>query len=200
MNFFQYIKSKEFLSNLLAVFALSLLFLFVLGRGLKAYTNHNERIAVPNLEKLSVEEAEKVLAEQELTYVVIDSSNFNPDYPPKSIIEQDPEAGSYVKHKRKIYLTLNPSDYMKVQIPNVIDETKRQVVTRLRSSGFMIGKERFIPDLGKNVVRMLEYQGREIKPGEYLPKNSILDLVLGDGLEELDSLAKTDTINNAGEF
>ena len=87
MNFFQYIKSKEFLSNLLAVFALSLLFLFVLGRGLKAYTNHNERIAVPNLEKLSVEEAEKVLAEQELTYVVIDSSNFNPDYPPKSIIE-----------------------------------------------------------------------------------------------------------------
>ena len=200
MNFFQYIKSKEFLSNLLAVFALSLLFLFVLGRGLKAYTNHNERIAVPNLEKLSVEEAEKVLAEQELTYVVIDSSNFNPDYPPKSIIEQDPEAGSYVKHKRKIYLTLNPSDYMKVQIRNVIDETKRQVVTRLRSSGFMIGKERFIPDLGKNVVRMLEYQGREIKPGEYLPKNSILDLVLGDGLEELDSLAKTDTINNAGEF
>ena len=200
MNFFQYIKSKEFLSNLLAVFALSLLFLFVLGRGLKAYTNHNERIAVPNLEKLSVEEAEKVLAEQELTYVVIDSSNFNPDYPPKSIIEQDPEAGSYVKHKRKIYLTLNPSDYMKVQIPNVIDETKRQVVTRLRSSGFMIGKERFIPDLGKNVVRMLEYQGREIKPGEYLPKNSILDLVLGDGLEELDSLAKTDTINNAGEL
>ena len=200
MNFFQYIKSKEFLSNLLAVFALSILFLFVLGRGLKAYTNHNERIAVPNLEKLSVEEAEKVLAEQELTYVVIDSSNFNPDYPPKSIIEQDPEAGSYVKHKRKIYLTLNPSDYMKVQIPNVIDETKRQVVTRLRSSGFMIGKERFIPDLGKNVVRMLEYQGREIKPGEYLPKNSILDLVLGDGLEELDSLARTDTINNAVEF
>ncbi|MGB5243553.1 MAG: PASTA domain-containing protein [Lutimonas sp.] len=200
MNFFQYIKSKEFLSNLLAVFALLLLFIFVLGRGLKAYTNHNERISVPNLEKLSVEEAEKVLAEQELAFVVIDSSNFNPDYPPKSVIEQDPEAGSYVKHKRKIYLTLNPSDYMKVQIPNVIDETKRQVVTRLRSSGFMIGKERFIPDLGKNVVRMLEYQGREIKPGEYLPKNSILDLVLGDGLEELDSLARTDTINNAGEF
>jgi hypothetical protein len=200
MNFFQYIKSKEFLSNLLAVFALSLLFLFVLGRGLKAYTNHNERISVPNLEKLSVEDAEKVLADQELTYVVIDSSNFNPDYPPKSVIEQDPEAGSYVKHKRKIYLTLNPSDFMKVQIPNVIDETKRQVVTRLRSSGFVIGKERFIPDLGKDVVRMLEYQGREIKPGEYLPKNSILDLVLGDGLEELDSVAKTDTLDNVGEF
>ena len=200
MNFIQYIKSKEFLSNLLAVFALSLLFLFVLGRGLKAYTNHNERISVPNLEKLSVEEAEKVLAEQELAYVVIDSSNFNPDYPPKSVIEQDPEAGSYVKHKRKIYLTLNPSDYMKVQIPNVLDETKRQVVTRLRSSGFVIGKERFIPDLGKDVVRMLEHKGREIKPGEYLPKNAVLDLVLGDGLEELDSIARIDTVDNVGEF
>ncbi|MFD1316936.1 PASTA domain-containing protein [Namhaeicola litoreus] len=200
MNFFQYIKSKEFWSNLLAIFALSLLLLFVLGRGLKSYTNHNERISVPTLEKLSVEEAEKALAELQLSYVVIDSSNYNPDYPPKSVIEQDPEAGSYVKHKRKIYLTLNPSDYMKVQIPDVLDETKRQVVTRLRSSGFNIGKERFIPDLGKNVVRMLEYKGREIKPGELLPKNSILDLVLGDGLEELDSIVKTDSIDDAGEF
>jgi beta-lactam-binding protein with PASTA domain len=200
MNFFEYIKSKEFLSNLLALFALSLLFIFILGRVLKSYTNHNERIEVPTLEKLSVEEAEVALTELQLTYVVIDSSNYNPDYPAKSVIEQDPEAGSYVKHKRKIYLTLNPSDYTKVQIPDVIDETKRQVVTRLRSSGFNIGKERFIPDLGKNVVRMLEYKGREIKPGEYLPKNSILDLVLGDGLEELDSIVKKDTIDNVGEF
>lgn len=193
-------KSKEFFANVLLIFAISVLLIFALGRWLKSYTHHSERIMVPDLQKLSIEETDQELQQLDLSFVVIDSSNFNPDYPPKSVIEQDPEAGSYVKEKRKIYLTLNPSGYMKVEIPNVLDQTKRQVITRLRSSGFLIGKERKIPDLGKNVVRMLEHNSREIKPGEYLPKNSVIDLVLGDGLEENDSIEKTDSIADAGEF
>lgn len=200
MGIFQYLKSKEFFANVLLIFAISVLLIFALGRWLKSYTHHSERIMVPDLQKLSIEETDLELQQLDLSFVVIDSSNFNPDYPPKSVIEQDPEAGSYVKEKRKIYLTLNPSGYMKVEIPNVLDQTKRQVITRLRSSGFVIGKERKIPDLGKNVVRMLEHKSKEIKPGEYLPKNSVIDLVLGDGLEENDSIVKTDSIADAGEF
>jgi hypothetical protein len=47
----------------------------------------------------------------------------------------------------------------------------------------------------------MEYMGRPIKPGDYLPKSSVIDLVVGDGLEEIvtDSLA-TDSIPDAGEF
>lgn len=184
MSLFGYLKSKEFLRTAILVVAVSFLLIFAQGRWLNYHTNHDERIAVPNLEKLSLEETEQKLAEHKLRYIVIDSASYNPKFPPKSVIEQNPEAGAFVKENRKIYLTLNPTDYRKVSVPNVLDNTKRQVVTQLKSIGFRIGKERYIPDLGKDVVRGLEVNGKEIKPGVRLPKNTIIDLVLGDGLED----------------
>jgi beta-lactam-binding protein with PASTA domain len=201
MGFFQYIKSRKFLNTVLIMLVITLALMFVSDIGLGFYTHHNQKITVPDLQKKSIMEAGDILEEMDLNYVVIDSSEFNPDFPPKSVMEQDPEAGSYVKVNRKIYLTLNPSNYLKVEVPRVLDQTKRQVVTRLKSSGFRIGKEIKIPDIGKDVVRRMEYQGRSIKPGDYLPKSSVIDLVLGDGLEEklIDSLA-TDSIPDAGEF
>jgi beta-lactam-binding protein with PASTA domain len=188
MGLFSYLKSKEFLRTVILIVAVSFLLLFALGKWLGYHTKHDERIAVPNLEKLSLEETENKLSELRLRYVIIDSASYNPKYPPKSVIEQNPEAGEYVKENRKIYLTLNPSDYRKISVPNVLDMTKRQVVTQLRAIGFQIGKERYIPDLGKDVVRGLEINGREIKPGARLSKNTVIDLVLGDGLEEKEDL------------
>ena len=79
-------------------------------------------------------------------------------------------------------MTLNPSDYRQVTIPNVLDQTKRQVVIQLKSIGFRIGKERYIKDLGRDVVRGLEIDRKKIKPGDRFPKNTVIDLVLGDGL------------------
>ena len=55
-------------------------------------------------------------------------------------------------------------------IPNVLDQTKRQVVIQLKSLGFRIGKERYIKDLGRDVVRGLRVQRKKIKPGDKLPK------------------------------
>src|SRR5210317_283704 len=184
MNVLQYVKSKEFLRTLILMIAISLMLLFGLVRWLGYHTKHDESIEVPNLEKLSLAETEKILEEFKLNYVVIDSASFNPKFPPKSVIEQNPVSGDFVKENRKIYLTLNPSDYRKISVPNVIDNTKRQVVTQLKSVGFQIGKERYIPDLGKDVVRGLEVRGKKIEPGVRLPKNTVIDLVLGDGLEE----------------
>lgn len=188
MKLLSYLKSKEFIRTVLTLLVLTVLMLFLLGKWLNSHTRHDQVIQVPNLEKMSLEETQKTLEEANLRFVVIDSASFNPDFPPQSVIEQDPRPGDKVKENRKIYLTLNPSDYRKVTIPDVLDQTKRQVVTQLRSVGFVIGKERYIPDLGKDVVRMLEIKGREIKPGERWPKNTSIDLVLGDGLEERDSL------------
>lgn len=184
MGLFDYLKSKEFLRTVILVVAVSFLLVFALGKWLGYHTKHDERIAVPDLEKLSLEETEKKLSELSLRYVVIDSASFNPKFPPRSVMEQNPGPGQYVKENRKIYLTLNPSDYRKISLPNVLDMTKRQVVTQLKSIGFQIGKERYIPDLGKDVVRGLEINGKEVRPGTRLPKNTVIDLVLGDGLED----------------
>ena len=156
MSLFGYLKSKEFLRTIILVVAISLLFVFALVKWLSYHTKHDEKIAVPNLEKLSLAETEKILTDYKLNFVVIDSASFNPKFPPKSVIEQNPLPGDFVKENRKIYLTLNPSDYRKVSIPNVLDQTKRQVVIQLKSLGFRIGKERYIKDLGRDVVRGLE--------------------------------------------
>ena len=188
MNVLQYLKSKEFLRTVILIIAISLLLIFGLGRWLGYHTKHDESIEVPNLEKLSLADAEKVLKDHTLNYVVIDSASFNPKFPPKSIIEQNPMPGDFVKENRKIYLTLNPSDYRKISIPNVLDQTKRQVVIQLKSLGFRIGKERYIKDLGKDVVRGLEIRRKPVKPGDRLPKNTVIDLVLGDGLVDRDTL------------
>lgn len=181
MSLFPYLKSKEFLRTLITIVVVVVILIFGLLRGLSYYTQHNEKIAVPNLEKLSLTETKKALKKVNLNFVVIDSASFNPKYPPKSVIEQDPRFGDFVKEDRKIYLTLNPSGYRKVTIPNVLGQTKRQVVVQLKSIGFIVGKSRYIPDLGKDVVRGLEVKGVKIKPGDMLQKKTVIDLVLGEG-------------------
>lgn len=154
---------------------------FLLKAFLNYATNHDQKIRVPDLAKMSLKDTQKTLENLNLKFVVLDSASFNADYPPRSVIEQNPEANDYVKKGRKIYLTLNPSSYRKIIIPDVLNKTKRQVETHLKSVGFRIGEYYYIPDLGRDVVRKLKYNGKEVKPGNLIPKNAEIDLVMGDG-------------------
>jgi beta-lactam-binding protein with PASTA domain len=190
MGFFRYLTSKTFLFTLIGIISITVLLLFGLGRWLNYYTHHDEKIEVPDLQKLSIDETEKILKDKNLFYAVIDSASFNPEYPPKSVIEQSPDAGSFVKQNRKIYLTLNPSNYRNVKLPSYTDEEggglpKRYIVSRLKSVGFKIGKIRYAPYKFKGVVRGYEIKGKPVEPGELLPKNTVIDLVLGDGFDKV---------------
>ena len=86
-----------------------------------------------------------------------------------------------MKRGRKIYLTLNPSTYRKVSIPNVVQVTYRNAVTSLRAVGLEVGKITYWNNIGKDMVLALRFQGDEIEPGEKIPKSSKVDLVLGNG-------------------
>lgn len=182
MGFLQFLKSKAFLIQLTIAVVGVLLFIFFLQWWLGYTTNHNQKIQVPNLHKMSLNDVERNLEELNLDFKVIDSASFNPEYPPKSVIEQNPEVGDFVKEKRKIYLTLNPSKYRDINIPDLNGKTKRQASTHLKSIGFKVGKNHiYVPDIGKNVVRGLKYKGKQIGLGDKLPKNSTIDFILGDG-------------------
>ncbi|WP_272151537.1 PASTA domain-containing protein [Tenacibaculum aiptasiae] len=181
-NLFQFIKSKSFFIQIGIAVVSILIFVFVLQWWLGVTTNHNQKIQVPNLHKMSLEAVEKKLDELNLEFIVIDSASYNPDYPKKSVIEQNPETGDFVKEKRKIYLTLNPSKYRDVEIPDLNGRTQRQASTHLRSIGFNVGRDiTWVRDIGKNVVRGLIYKGNKIEPGTKLPKKSTIELILGDG-------------------
>ena len=125
MSLFQFIKSKTFLKQLIFAVVGLAIFIFVVMKWLDITTNHNQKIEVPNLKKMSLSNVEETLNELDLNLIVIDSASYNPTYPKKSVISQDPEAGDFVKEGRKIYLTLNPSNYADVQVPDLYGKTKK---------------------------------------------------------------------------
>lgn len=181
MKLVKYLKSKIFIRTIILMGIIVIALIFGLKALLAYTTNHDQKILVPDLKKMSLADTDKTLKNLSLNFVIQDSASYNPDYPPKSVIDQDPEAGDFVKEDRKIYLTLNPSSYKKIAIPDLLNKTKRQVETHLKSIGFKVGKYQYIPDLGKDVVRKMKHNGKELEMGDLVPKNSVIDLVLGDG-------------------
>lgn len=180
MSFFKFLFSKAFLIQLgLAILALVIV-AFLALQWLEFSTNQDQRIEVPDLSKQSLDVVEDRLAELDLRYEILDSANFNPDYPRYAVIEQVPQPGKHVKENRKIYLTLNPSGYRKVAVPDLIRRTRRQVEPTLRSLGFEVGDITEKPDIGTDVLE-LRHKGRLVEPGDELMKTSVIDLVVGDG-------------------
>lgn len=182
MSLVQFVFSKKFLVQLAIAGVLAIGFFFVISKWLNVTTNHGQKIEVPNLSKLSLDEVETTLDELNLAYVILDSASFNPNYPKKSVIDQTPEAGDFVKEKRKIYLTLNPSGYRNVEIPDLFGKTKRQVTSQLLAIGFRVDTTYiYVPDIAKDVVRGIRFGSTDLKAGDAIPKNSLLKLKLGDG-------------------
>ena len=182
MSFLKFIFSKTFLIQLVLAAIALVLIVFIILKWLDFSTNQDQQITVPNLARLSLDKVDEQLNELDLRREILDSANYNPDYPPYSVIDQVPLPGKFVKENRKIYLTLNPSGYRKVEIPeNLIRRTRRQVEPTLRSLGFEIGSITYKPDVAKDAVLELRHKGEKLEPGMKLMKTSKIDLVLGDG-------------------
>lgn len=182
MSFIKFLFSKTFLIQLVLAALALVLIAFIMLQWLEDSTNQDQRITVPDLSKMSLDRVDDQLAELDLRREILDSANYNPDYPPFSVIDQVPLPGKQVKENRKIYLTLNPSGYRQVEIPeNLIRRTRRQVEPTLRSLGFEIGTITYKPDVAKDAVLELQYKGRKLEAGDKLTMTSKIDLIVGDG-------------------
>lgn len=193
MTFFKFVFTKTFLKQLLLAIVALLVLVFIMLWWLKFTTNHNETIEVPNLAKMSLDKVEEKLEELDLRYEILDSANYNPDYPKYSVIEQIPKPGKFVKENRKLYLNLNPSGFRKIEVPDVLGRTRRQAEPTLLAMGFKIGKISHRPDISDNVLEM-RYNGEKLDPGTPLQKTSVIDLIVGD-----QSLNKIHSEENSSE-
>ena len=180
-NFLKFLTSREFLIQLGLAVVVSVLLVLAVLQWLKSTTQHGDFVEVPDLAKLSVTEMREVLDAADLRYEMVDSANFNPDYPRFSIIEQTPPAGNKVKQNRKIYVTVNPSGYKKVTVPDIIQVTRRNATSMLRAVGLEVDEVTYIDELGKDMVYRIRYQGKYINQGDKLPKTSKIELVCGNG-------------------
>lgn len=197
MSLLKFVLSKSFLKQLVLAIVILVVFLFVVKWWLGSTTNHDQKIAVPDVKGMTLETVEQELSNADLRFFIIDSANYNPDYPKYSVIEQNPAAGKFVKENRQIYLVLNPSGYRKLSIPDVIDKTRRQAEPTLKALGFKIGKITYIDHIGKDEVRELKHNGKRIKPGDQLQKTSTIDLVLGNGKGDYRDAFSSDTTEDA---
>jgi hypothetical protein len=180
-NFLNFLRSKTFLIQLGLAFVALFLFTWLTLEWLKGSTHHGELVEVPDLSKMSVMEMRETIEAANLRYEVLDSANYDPDYPRFSIIEQNPPAGNMVKENRKIYITINPSGYKKVTIPNIVQVTQRNAASMLRAVGLDVERVTYIDELGKDMVYYARFKGKNINPGDKLPKTSKIELICGNG-------------------
>ena len=149
---------------------------------LDGFTRHGDFIVVPDLEHVSLSKAQELLEKSHLRYEVRDSTAYNKEYPPYTVMKQTPEANEKVKKDRKIYLSINPTNFRKIDLPNIIRRPIKEVRPNLASLNIKIGRVTYVNDISKDAVLRAFYKGKEIKPGDKILENSSIDLECGNGL------------------
>ena len=195
MSFKKYITSRVFLAQLLAALAIMAVLAYLFFHWITFITNHGDEITVPNLSKLNPEQVEEKLDELDLDYQIIDTVDYRSDFPKLTVVEQEPTSGSKVKGGRTIYIKLNASTFKMVSVPDLIEKTYRQAVPTLKAVGLQEGSIKYVPYLGKDMVLEMWINGKKIKAGEKVLKNTKVDLVLGDGKVVFDE-SQLDTVQN----
>jgi len=191
MKLIEFIKSKSFFTSLIIALVILIIGTFVLLKWLSSTTNHGQQIEVPKLVSLDAFQAESLLEQNDLRMVVLDTLDYDKNFAPLAIVEQDPAYGTYVKENRKIYVKINAAGFGKVIMPNLDELTFRQASSTIKSLGLKEGTISYVPFIGKDVVLEIHQNGRRLKKGDAVVKDSRIDFVLGDGKaglseEELD--------------
>jgi beta-lactam-binding protein with PASTA domain len=204
MSLKEYLQSRTFLFQMMIAIVIIGVMAYLFMHWLTYTTDHGNEITVPNLRKLSELEVEEKLDDLNLDYVLLDSVDYNPDFPKHTVVEQDPVAGSKVKEDRKIYIKINSSGFTTVKIPNLIEKTYRQAVPTLKALGLEEGTITYKPYLGKDMVLEMRWNGKKLNPGDKVFKSSKIDLGLGEGEvgfneTEMDSIPVTEEIPENAE-
>lgn len=162
------------------VAAAFLLFFFVY---LPWTTNHGQSITVPDIRKMSMDDAERLLRDRNLSYVVSDCT-FVSGMSPHTVLSQYPFSNSLVKEGRRIFLTVTTMMAPPIRMPDLITTnlSLRSAETLLRNVGLQIGSTRYVPHVAENAVVEQLYNGTRIQPGTLIPKGSKIDLLVGNGI------------------
>ena len=190
-------KSKSFFSAILIAAVLLVLLGFGTLKFLDIYTKHGDEIEIPKLSNLNAEEATAKLEELGLEIVVIDTIDFDKNIKPLAIAWQDPVAGSLVKEGRTIYVKINAKNFSSVRLPKLDNRSFRHALANIEMLGLVQGEIIYEPDFAKDVVLRVEQDGRILREGDKVLKNSKINFVLGDG--SLSYTPKLDTIDDAFE-
>jgi beta-lactam-binding protein with PASTA domain len=178
-NFIAYLKTKSFRNNLIAAIGTVVGILLIAFFSLRYYTKHGEGLNVPELKGLPLAQAVSKLEELGLRYEI--DSVYVMDKPPGIVTDQDPDANTFVKGNRTIYLTINTAQAPNVKFPDIENKSLREAQAILESYRLKLGDTTYKPDVARDVVLEAYFGGQLIRSGEVLPTGSRINLTLGDG-------------------
>lgn len=183
MSNLKYLKTKTFWGHIGLMLVTFIVFIFLVKFLLNIYTRHGKEIELADYTNKSIED----IQDEKVDIIVIDSI-FNEDLPPLTIVNQYPEPGINVKPGRKVYVTVVSQSYEKVPLPDLTDLTLRAATLQLQAYGFQVGRVEQVPSIGQTVIAVKQ-NGKEIPWGTVLKKGSVVDIVIGSGIEDnMDSL------------
>lgn len=178
---FRYFKTKEFfLSLIIAITVGAVGYFYFFNIFLPSYTNHGESVVVPDVAKMSIDEAKAKLKEADLLAEVKDSI-YLPNTTGSVVLKQFPGPSSTVKPERTVFLTISKSIPPNVKMPKVVDLSIYQAKSKLESWKLQVKEVRKVPDIARNVVLRALLDGKDIKEGTDVPQGTGITLVIGEG-------------------
>ncbi|MFN5182269.1 MAG: PASTA domain-containing protein [Bacteroidota bacterium] len=199
-SYLSFIKTKSFFIHLgLSVFTL-FISMFLLFKFLNFYTDHGDKVEVPDFSEKSIFELEKFLEDKDIKFEITDSV-YLPKSKPGVVIKQEPKKGSFVKPGRTVYLYISTILPPKMEMPQLVDRSYRQATFMIQSYGLKLGKTTY--EVGfpgavlKQIVDGKEYTAEQIKEARkknnpiMIRKGSKISLVVGKEEEiVLDTISK----------
>lgn len=177
-DFFAFLKSKPFFIHSGIALLLLVITVWVLIKSLNSYTDHGVTVTVPDFTGKSILELKAFVEGKGVNYEITDSI-YDPKLKPGSVIRQDPEANSQVKHNRTVYLYVTGMQPPKIIMPKLIDRSVRQAVLMIQSYGLKAGNVIVVPaDCDGCVIEQL-VKGKPVESGALISKGTKIDLTVG---------------------
>ncbi|MCF0192101.1 MAG: PASTA domain-containing protein [Prevotella sp.] len=149
---------------------------------LGAYTNHGEKIEVPNIKKRSLKSAKAELARLGMVMKVTDTLYLK-NLPADIILEQMPAPGKLVKSGRVIYTVINAGHSPELPIPDIIENSSaREAMAIMQALGFKRLEYQYVDDEEKDWVVGLSCNGKSLKTGDIVSVEAKIYIRVGSGL------------------
>jgi len=169
--------SKKTYAAIGGVFAAGLLFALLLDFIIMPhYTNYNKGVTVPDVTKISLEEAEAQLEKYGLRHEILDRRAHSA-YPANYIIDQSPSPRQIVKPNRKVYLTVNSDITPQTEVPNVVGLHLRNAELQLENHGLTVGTISYESSRFRNTILR-----QSVAPGDTVGRGTVINLAVSDGL------------------
>lgn len=171
-------KDRWILKNLIGAVLFIVILLILASLGLRMVTRHGKTVTAPDFTSLSVQEAENLAAQSQVSVKVVDSV-FVRRLPGGVVYRQQPKAGATVKKGRSIFLTINSVVPRKVVMPNLYGYSITEARTELKNRGLSLGNLRYVRDIATNTVLGQSCEGKAVKAGDLVVSGSAIDLKVG---------------------